>query len=520
MNATPSVDPLPSWASSASKSAITEFVSRVTKPGNEDFIPAAERIAVFDNDGTLWPENPVPFQLAYVLDTLQAMFPDNPGLADDPLVQAALEGDKASLIADHYRGLLHVIALTHAGMTADEFRQKVENWMATAKHPRFGRSYDESIYQPMREVLAYLRGNGFKTFIVSGGGADFMRVWSERVYGIPPEQCIGSQAQVRYEMRDGKPVLVKTIDNVFVDDREGKPVGIHHHIGRRPVIAFGNSDGDKAMLEYTTIDNPRPSLGVIIHHTDGEREYAYDAVAKSTGKLVEALADAPSRGWIVVDMKNDWTTVLEDNSVTAIDILLEPDETMLERCAAVNAQLLEVFPGGYPLDATHRPHITVIQRFVRTADLDRVYAAAQEVLAGFDLGSMELEAIKHYYIPAGATGLAGIVIRPTPQLLQLQRDLLDAVEPFTVDEAGSGAFVTTPDDLVIDPRLIAYVQAFESQAAGDSFNPHVTTGVGPREFLDEMLAEPFDTFTFSAPRASVYQLGQWGTASKKLTALD
>lgn len=513
-------DPLPSWNDTTSKASLIDFVSRVTRAGGADFVPVPERVAVFDNDGTLWPENPLPFQFAYVVDTLQAKLLDEPDLATHPMVKAALEGDKDTLVADHYRGLLHVLALTHAGMTTEEFREQVTTWMAQARHPRFGRSYDDSIYQPMREVLAYLRRNGFKTFIVSGGGADFMRAWAERVYGIPPEQCVGSRGQVKFEMHDGEPVLVKTMDHVFVDDREGKPVGIHQHIGRRPILAVGNSDGDKAMLEYTTIDNPRPSLGLIIHHTDAEREYAYDAHPKSTGKLVAALADAPKRGWVIADMKADWKTVLSDNSVTAIDILLEPDDTMLARAAAVNTELLGVFAGGFPLDATHRPHVTLIQRFVRTADLEEVSTAARRVLAGYDLAAMELEAFAHYYIPNGDVGVAGIVIRPTPQLLELQRELLDAVAPFTVSTGGSGAFVTTPDDLVINPALISYVETFDPNGVGEHFNPHVTTGVGPREYLDTMLAEPFDTFTFTTPRAAVYQLGQWGTASRKLSDLS
>ena len=338
--------PLPSWNDTHPKASLVEFVSRVTKLGGPDCVPPAERVAVFDNDGTLWPENPVPFQFAYVVDSIRARLPDDPDLANDPIVAAALEGEKDALVADHYRGLLCVLALTHTGMTTEEFGRRVETWMETARHPRFERPYDTAIYQPMRELLAFLRRNGFKTFIVSGGGADFMRVWSERVYGIPPEQCIGSHGRVRYELRDGTPSLVKTLDHLFIDDREGKPAGIHQHIGRRPIMAFGNSDGDRAMLEYTTVGNPRPSLGLLVHHTDAEREYAYDANPASTGKLVDALAEAPGLGWIVVDMEADWNTVFPDDSVTAIDILLEPDETVLDRCAAVNAELLDVFPAG------------------------------------------------------------------------------------------------------------------------------------------------------------------------------
>jgi len=302
--------PLPSWNDGKAKQSIITFVEKVTKPGSPDFVPVPERIAVFDNDGTLWPEDPVPFQVAFVFDELKRRAPQEPNLAADPMVKAALAGDIAKLLAGkHYDGLMHVVALTHAGMTTEEFRARVEAWLSSAKHPRYGKSYDQLTYEPMQEVLRYLRENGFKTFIVSGGGADFMRVWAERVYGIPPEQVVGSTARTTFELRDSGPVLVKTLDYVFVDDKAGKPVGIWQFIGRRPIACFGNSDGDLAMLQYTTINNPRPSFGLIVHHTDAEREYAYDAKPKSSGKLVEALKEAPERGWTIVDMKTDWKRI-------------------------------------------------------------------------------------------------------------------------------------------------------------------------------------------------------------------
>lgn len=303
-------DPLPSWNDGPAKSSIMKFVVRVTAEGGPDFVPPAERIAVFDNDGTLWPENPVPFQLAFALDSLKQVIKDKPELRNDAMVQAALASDFAKLLeGPRHDGLLHVVALTHSDMTTEEFEDRVAEWMKTAKHPRYNRTYGQLTYLPMQELLDYLRANGFKTFIVSGGGADFMRVWSERVYKIPPEQVVGSSSRAKYELREDGPVLVKTLDYVFVDDKEGKPVGIHQFIGRRPIACFGNSDGDKAMLEYTTINNPRPSFGLIVHHTDADREYAYDKAPKSSGKLVEALVDAPKRGWTVVDMKRDWNIV-------------------------------------------------------------------------------------------------------------------------------------------------------------------------------------------------------------------
>jgi phosphoglycolate phosphatase-like HAD superfamily hydrolase len=302
-------DPLPSWNSGPAKQAILDFVAKVTDPDSKEFVPVPERLAVFDNDGMLWPENPMPFQLSFALDELKRRLPDEPAWKDDPMVQAALAGDLPTLLADHYKGLFHIIDLSGSGMTTEDFANRVRAWFATAKHPRFDRPYDQLAYQPMLEVLEFLRANGFKTCIVSGGGADFMRVFAERVYGIPPEQVIGSNTRTVFELRDSGPVLVKTMKDLFIDDKSGKPVAIHQFLGRRPIACFGNSDGDKAMLEYTTINNPHPSFGLIVHHTDADREYAYDSSPKSSGKLVEALADAPKRGWIVVDMKTDWEKI-------------------------------------------------------------------------------------------------------------------------------------------------------------------------------------------------------------------
>jgi phosphoglycolate phosphatase-like HAD superfamily hydrolase len=306
-------DPLPSWSATAKKRAVIDFVQRVTREGTAEFVPVPERIAVFDNDGTLWPEAPVPFQAAFVFDELKRRSPSEPALAADPMVKAALAGDVAALLAGpHHDGLMKIIAVTHAGMTTTEFGERVTTWLTDARHPRWNQPYDRLTYQPMQELLAYLRANGFKTFIVSGGGADFMRVWAERVYGVPPEQVIGSTARTKFELRNGQPVLVKTLDHLFVDDKEGKPVGIQQFIGRRPIFCAGNSDGDQAMLEYTTVGNPRPSFGMIVHHTDAGREFLYDAHPPASGTLVTALAAAPARGWTLIDMKNDWARVFPD----------------------------------------------------------------------------------------------------------------------------------------------------------------------------------------------------------------
>lgn len=300
-------DPLASWNDNAAKQSVMAFVERVTDEGSPDFVPVEERIATFDNDGTLWSEQPYYFQLAFALDRVKAMAPDHPEWKTQQPFKGVLEGDLKAVMAGGKKSLIEIVAATHAGMTADEFEQIVTDWISTAKHPKTGRLYKEMIYQPMLDLLTYLRANGFKTFIVSGGGIEFMRPWTEATYGIPPEQVVGSSIKSRYEVRDGKPVIVRLPEIDFIDDREGKPVGIHSHIGRRPILAAGNSDGDWQMLQYTTIDHS-PSFGLIVHHTDGEREWAYDRESH-IGQLDKALDDAKQKGWTVVDMKQDWKTI-------------------------------------------------------------------------------------------------------------------------------------------------------------------------------------------------------------------
>ena len=519
-------DPLPSWNDTAPKKAIVAFVEKVTKEGSADFVPPAERIAAFDNDGTLWCEQPLPVQLYFALDRVKALAPQHPEWKTKEPFASLLKGDLKTALAGGDHALLELVMATHAGMTTVEFEQIVKDWIATAKHPRFHHPYTECVYKPMLELLAYLRAHGFKTFIVSGGGIEFMRPWSERVYGIPPEQVVGSSIKTKFEMRDGKPVLVRLPEINFIDDKEGKPVGINQHIGRRPIMAFGNSRGDKEMLEYTQ-GGSGARFELLVLHDDAAREYAYGPAKGlpdvKLGAFTQAVYDqAQKEGWTVVSMKDDWKQVFPagQSPVTAIDILLEPDATMLQHSADNNARLLAVFPKGFSLDATHSPHITLIQRFVRTADLDKVYAAAGQVLARANVTAIKLEAFKYYYIPSGTIGLAGIVAKPTPELLKLQEDIISAVAPFTVETGDSSAFVTTPDDPIIDPALIGYVAAFVPKGSGEHFNPHVTTGVALREYLDQMLAEPFAPFTFSPAGAAVYQLGQFGTAAKKLKKWD
>lgn len=519
-------DPLPSWNDGKAKQFIIDFVTRVTKEGSPDFVPVAERVAVFDNDGTLWSEQPVPVQFYFVADRVKALAPQHPEWKDKEPFASILKGDVKAALEGGDHGLMELFMATHTGMTADEFAQLVKDWIDTAKHPTTGKRFVDMTYQPMLEVLAYLRANGFKNYIVSGGGIEFMRPWAEQVYGIPPEQVIGSSMKTKFELRDGKPVLVRLPELNFNDDKGDKPVGINQHIGRRPIAAFGNSVGDQQMLEYTQGGNGA-RFELLVLHDDAAREFAYGPARGlpdvKYGYFTPALEDhARKDGWTVVSMKNDWKQVFafEQSAVAAIDILLEPDATMLKHAEAVNARLLKAYPQGFALDATHRPHITLVQRFVRTADLDKVYAAVGKVFAGAHVTGMKLEAFKYYYIPDHDNGLSGIVAKPTPELLKLQQDVIAAVTPFIVETGTSAAFVTTPDDPIINPALIDYVSAFVQKSSGEHFNPHVTTGVAPRQYLDKMLAEPFDKFNFSPAGAAVYQLGQFGTASKRLKEWD
>jgi len=311
----PTSDPLPSWNDGTPKSAIIDFVGRVTRETSSDFVPAPERIATFDNDGTLWAEQPIYVQFAFAVDRVRALASKHPDWKRKPPFKAVIEGDPKALAAMGEKELLTIIAVTHANMTTDDFTRTVSDWITTAKHPRFDRLYTDLVYQPMVELLGYLRANGFKTFIVSGGGVEFMRPWSERVYGIPPEQVVGSSGVTKFQLRpDRKTLLWKEAKVEFIDDGPGKPVGINRFIGRRPIFAFGNSDGDLQMLQWTA-DGSRARFMGLVHHTDAEREWAYDRQSH-VGKLDRALDEANARGWTVVDMKRDWRTVFQFEDAT------------------------------------------------------------------------------------------------------------------------------------------------------------------------------------------------------------
>jgi hypothetical protein len=297
---------LPSWNEGSAKQSIINFVRRVTTTGDDHFVKPEERVAVFDNDGTLWSEMPAYFQLAFTFDRLKALAPQHPEWRDNPLYAAVLEGDMKTVAAGGVRGLLELATVTHAGMTTDEFAKIAEEWITSAKHPKFNRPYTDLIFQPMLELLTYLRANGFKTFIVSGGGIEFMRVWAEKVYGVPPEQVVGSSIVTKFEIVKGVPVLMRLPELNFMDDNVGKPVAINSHIGRRPIAAFGNSDGDLQMLQWTTA-GAGSRFGLLVNHTDSVREYAYQV--GPMGKLDVALTEAASKGWTVVDMKQDWKCI-------------------------------------------------------------------------------------------------------------------------------------------------------------------------------------------------------------------
>jgi phosphoglycolate phosphatase-like HAD superfamily hydrolase len=306
-SASPPADPLPSWNAGPTKSRIMDFVTRTTTPGDSAFVPAPARIAVFDNDGTLWSEQPLYFELAFSLDRVRALAPAHPEWRQKQPFKGVIEGDRKAVAAAGEKGLVAIVGAAHSGMTTDEFTRIVRGWVDSARHPISHQPYTSMVYQPQLELLAYLRSHGFKTFIVSGGGAEFIRAWSDSIYGIPPEQVVGSRGKLAYKVEGGRPVITKPAGIDLIDDGPGKPVGIAQQIGRRPILAFGNSDGDYEMLEYTT-GGEGPRLGLILHHDDAGREVAYDR-ASHIGHLARALDSAAAKGWVVASMKNDWRTV-------------------------------------------------------------------------------------------------------------------------------------------------------------------------------------------------------------------
>lgn len=304
-------DPLSAWNDTAAKQSIEQWVQHATQQGSPDFIPADKRYVVFDNDGTLWPEAPLTFQIQFILDEIVRQAPEHPEWKQDPLINAVLTNDLKTVVKAGDKGLMKLLALTHSGITTDEFDRRVATWLETHKDKRFDCRYDQMGYQPMRQLLDYLRENGFKTWIISGGGIDFMRVMSQKMYGIPPEQVVGSFALGEFSLSADGTQIRKTMQGAFNDDKANKPVAIHLFMGHRPVAAFGNSDGDLQMLQYAAANPDYKAFGLLVHHTDAAREYAYDSHPPASGKLVEALPEAKAKGWTVVDMKQDWKTVFD-----------------------------------------------------------------------------------------------------------------------------------------------------------------------------------------------------------------
>ena len=304
-------DPLPSWNDGPQKQSIIDFVEKVTAKDSPKFVPPAERIATFDNDGTLWSEQPMYFQLFFAIDRVKQLAPQHPEWKNEEPFASLLKGDVNTALAGGEKAVFEIVMATHAGMTTEAFEKIVRDWITTAKHPKTGKLYTEMVYQPMLEVLDYLRANGFKTFIISGGGIEFMRPWTEKVYGIPPEQVVGSSIKTKFEMRDNQPVLMRLPELDFFDDKEGKPIAINQYIGRRPIAAFGNSDGDLQMLQWTAAGKGT-RLCVYIHHTDPDREWAYDRQSH-IGKLDKGLDEAKAKGWTVVSMKDDWNRIYSFN---------------------------------------------------------------------------------------------------------------------------------------------------------------------------------------------------------------
>lgn len=301
---------LQSWNDGPAKKAIVEFVNKVTRDGGPDYVPPAERIATFDNDGTLWSEQPMYVQLAFAIDRVKALANKHPEWKKKQPFKAVLENDFKTLAKSGEKGLLQLIMATHAGLTSDQFTKIASDWIATARHPKTGKPYTAMVYQPMLELLAYLRENGFKTFIVSGGGIEFMRPWTEKIYGIPPEQVVGSSIKLKYEVKDGVPILTRLPAIDFINDKAGKPAGIQSRIGRRPIAAFGNSDGDFEMLQWVT-SGSGARLGLVVHHDDPKREVAYDRKS-AFGRLNRGLDEGPQLGWVVTSMKSDWKCVFAD----------------------------------------------------------------------------------------------------------------------------------------------------------------------------------------------------------------
>ena len=518
-------DPLPSWNDGPAKQSIVTFVDKVTKRGSPDFVPVPERIATFDNDGTLWCEKPLPVQLYFAIDRVKALARRHPEWKTREPFASILKGDYKNAIAGGDHAILELVMATHTGMTTAEFEQIVKDWIATAKHPKTGKLYTEMAYQPMLELLAYLRANGFKTFIVSGGGIEFMRPWAEKVYGIPPEQVVGSSMKTKFEMRDGKPVLVRLPELNFNDDKAGKPVGINQHIGRRPIAAFGNSrrrPGNAGIHAARQRCAVRASVCITMTRSANTPTVRQGLPDVKLGAFTQALDEAAERG---LD-RGQHEERLEDRFSRE-----HSRSRPLTSCWSRTPRCSNMPPPTTPACSRSsrkaspsmrrtRPHITMLQCFVRTADLDKVYAAEEKVLAAANVKAMKLEAFKYYYAPGGATGRRRHLREAdagNPQAASGHHCRREAVH------AGNRPHRRVHrrhDDPAIDAAIIQYVSTFVPKMTRRELQSARQHRRRPPEYLDQMLAEPFEPFTFSPAGAAVYQLGPFGTAAKKLKEWD
>jgi hypothetical protein len=512
---------LPSWNDGPAKAAILEFVGRVTTPDGADYAPPSERIAVFDNDGTLWCEQPLQPQVFFLIDRVKRLAAQDPGLKDRQPFRALLDLDLNTLLGLGKQALLELAFATHAGMSQEAFDEIAGPWLAAARHPRLSRRFQDCAYQPQLELLDLLRANAFKVFIVTGGGGDFVRAISEEAYGVPPEQVIGSSMKTRFEMLDGRAHLMKLSQLDRFNDGEAKPQSIGLHIGRRPLLAFGNSDGDLPMLLHVK-SGAGARIALLLHHDDQEREFAYDRDFRLS-PLAEALDKAGAYGLTVVSMKRDWNTIFTHASrevpmtdAIAIDVLLEPDTVLVEHAKAVNAELRQNYPQGFALDPAHAPHITLVQRYVRSSDLDAVTAAVTgAVQASLPL---HLQADGYSHIAGGGIGLLNYRIKHSDDLSDLEARVVAAVQPFAISGGAAEAFAHAADEQ-INEETIKYVEAFVPAASGDKYDPHVTLGVAKLDYAQDLEAEPFRPFGFDGLNVAIYQLGNFGTAQKRLWSL-
>jgi hypothetical protein len=512
--------PLASWNEGPAKSAILDFIGRVTTAGGTEYVAPDARIAAFDNDGTLWCEHPLQPQVFFVIDRVKALAAEDPGLNERQPFKALLEQDLKTLLGLGKQALVELAFATHAGMTEEQFDAMARDWIATATHPRVGQAFKDCAFRPQLELLHLLRANDFKIYIVTGGGVDFVRALSGEVYGVPRAQVIGSRAKTRLDRQGGTVHVTKLAQLDSFNDGEAKPRNISQHVGQRPLLAFGNSDGDLDMLLHVK-SGPGARLALLLHHDDDQREVAYDRDFRLS-PLAEALDKAKDYGLTLVSMKQDWKTVFdqppEETPMTdaiAIDILLEPDSAMIDHAKGVNAGLRENYPEGFAIDPAHSPHITLVQRYVRSDALEAVASAVTEAVQKGPSLPLHLKAEGYSSIDAQGLGLVNYRVERTPDLIDLEGRVVSAVQPFAVSGGTGEAFARSPGEEIND-LTIEYVEGFVPAASGEKYAPHVSLGVAKLDFVEALKREPFVPFAFDGLTVAIYQLGNFGTAQKRL----